>query len=268
MTKRLVTQRKLREHVGYRYFKKYLLELRGSRLILIVNYYEWKKACKSYHDADRETRFDDAWRWRRQRAIIRKFHNLIVSFRSYFEHIKELVERENINEESKGYLRNELSLFEKSHITCFVVLLRNMMVHRQVYPLISKGIGREDPKSGERYFHEFQSINSEEIEEYINSPGHRPSKERAKPFLKQQPKDLDIESILYQYFLSVNELHQKVMYACISALKNELFAFYVDVADHLKDFKGNIPINRLQLRYLHFLLRSQERFDSVLKLSN
>src|SRR5690606_6725292 len=188
MTNRLVTQRKLREHVGYRYFKKYLLELRGSRLILVVNYYEWKKACKSYHDADRETRFDDTWRWRRQRAIIRAFHNLIVSFRSYVEHIKELVERENINQASKEYLQNELSLFEKSHITCFVVLLRNMMVHRQVYPLISKSIGREDPKSGERYFHEFQGINSEEVVEYINSPGHRHSKEAAKPFLKQQPK--------------------------------------------------------------------------------
>lgn len=47
MTNRLITQRKPGEHIGNRYFKKYLLELKDSRLILIVNYYEWNKACKS-----------------------------------------------------------------------------------------------------------------------------------------------------------------------------------------------------------------------------
>jgi len=260
MVYRLVNKRKLREHVGCRYFKKYLLVIKGSHSIFYKNYYDWRKVCKEYRDVDGAVRFNDAWRWRKQKAIIRSFHNLIVSFRSYVEYLKEIKKREDINQEIKSFLDKEVDIFEKSHLTCFVILLRNMIVHRQMYPLRSKGIGREEEKSGEIYMHRFQSINRADVEEYINSQGHRPSKEAAKPFLSLQPKDINIEAILDEHFVAVNEIHQKVTYKFISVFRNELVSFRDEVADHLKDFNDNDPINRLQLRYLQFLLHNYERF--------
>jgi|GEM_PF-2669097 len=261
MTKRLLTQKKLREHVGCRYFKKHLLVIKGSHSIFYKNYYDWRKVCKEYRDVDDAVRFNDAWRWRKQKAIIRSFHNLIVAFRSYLEHIKGFVKKEHTSDEFREYIGGQLSVFENDELTNFVVVLRDMMVHRQIYPLVSKGILKDNHKNREKDMYHFQSINREKVEEYVNSSiRDKIKKEIVTTFLQAQPQDIDIESILDQYFIGINTLHREIIFGYISAFKDALMVFSDVAAVHLKDFNDNDPINRLQLRYLQFMLHNHERF--------
>jgi len=261
----LSTRNRLSRHPGYYYFKKTLLVLKGAHNIFHKNYFDWKRFCDEFRNVDDDIRFNDAWRWRKQKAIVRSFHNLIVSFCSYIEHIEGLKHPFSKDTSLANNVRDKLRGFKNDERTAFITLLRNMMVHQQVHPLVSKGVGVKNKSNGRNEINRFQSIRREEVESYIDSPGHQKSKNAAKPFLKKQPEGINIELILKDYLDALESFHCEIVFAVISTFESDLILFRDNVSEYLKSTpKANFPINGLQLRYLQFLLHCYSKHTESL----
>lgn len=213
LLRKITTQRRLEDLPGKEYFKENLLVLKAAHSIYFKNYFDWKKVCDEFRNVDNTLRFNDPWRWRKQKAIIRSFHNLIVSFQSYHDHIKGFIKKPDTS--SRLYeIKNKHDRLCKEEISCFVRVLRNMMVHRQVYPLVSKGVSLESSNKIDSGFYRYQSIRRVDLENYISSsPPRRKNQDTERrvieEFLQKQPADIDIEWVVDQQFNSLNNFHKE-----------------------------------------------------------
>lgn len=245
---RLAYRRKLVEHPGNALFKR-LVKMRSSYMIYYNNYYDWRRRCQILNAADNKKRFDDPWRWRQQREITRCYHNLLASFQAYLEHMI-CHNVKSIDGVYHDFKNEAVNRFKEKPLTNFIKVLRDLTIHKQVYPLVSKGqlFTRTDGKAEFVYY---QSIDRTELEKYLQNGRNGLV---AFEFLKEQPKSINVEILVNDFFSAINALHHRLVTTLINQHSKTLADFITELEQYFGEFgEDNIPLDRSQLRYLKYV---------------
>ena len=222
-----------------------LTRLRTAIFIYKENYRTLKKALRKYHSDQHNIAENTIKRWRPQRILVKDFHNVIMSARTYVE------------QNNKNHLNDPFH--------CFMKELRNFIVHREGLRLISRAITEEGKMI--RYetidWKTFKVYLDERIHEFrkkqkIEAPKH------AKDFLSKLPDKISFNKLLEEYDRIITAFHTDYFLDKVAANRTSLRKFVKEVAiihQKAKELKmpPDHPITEAQLRHLRFVIRKNDK---------
>jgi len=182
-----------------------LTSYRTSFHIYKDNFISLKKALSDYYEVLDSLLEKDVKRWHIQRNIIRHFHNVISSAKSFIDYLN--ISKREIAFKEEFEIQIE-SVFNKSELHDFMNLLRNYVIHIHNLPLISR---REMKKNnGAIETVHYESFDKDRIVEYLNSLNKRSNSKNfllAKEFLEKSPKHINLTEVLYEYDKLLSEFY-------------------------------------------------------------
>jgi len=227
-----------RNNDGYKCYKD-LKDFKSSFSVFNLNYYELRKNSQRQEYLNLLD-FPSIKRWRFQKILIKNIFNTITSSLAYLEHVKQKV---------KGNTRLRNLIKDDIEICCFFRSLRNYLVHKNTFTLIS--IQSTKGTSTGSVYHSFDT---EMFAEYLKSRETN-FDDIALNFLVNLPKRVNFFELLEGLKVWVNSVHKtliiefvKIHYQCLHTLINR-----VDRTFEQHNFF--YPINNVQVRYINILLK-------------
>lgn len=214
-----------------------LLNLKMPYFIYRQNYIKLRKSLNEYYSHPNILELSSIKRFRRQRMLIKDFHNVLASARVLAEFIDE------------DYLQDEFH--------CFMKELRNYIFHISHLPLISKWT------SGRNLPVRYESIQREKFELYLNNQIEEHPKWKglrlAINFLVRIEDSINLNEIFEQYNQKLIILNEVCL---INYLKNnsEELAMLISSTEQVQlifdelGARNSSPITRPRLRYLKYVL--------------
>lgn len=218
---------------------KDLMHLRTAIFIYKENYRILKKTLKSYHSDIRNLNSNSVKRWRQQRVLIKDFHNVLTSVRTYIEQ----------HDYQESYLKDPFH--------CFMKELRNFIIHKQTLRLVSKATAEK------RKFIRYESMDWKAFENYldeqINEHKKRNGLKYAKDYLLSLSGKVSLDKVLEDYDRKVSLFHKGFLLDKVRANSGQLEEFAKEVTNiHQKEreigMTTDYPITKPQLRHLLFLI--------------
>jgi len=211
-----------------------LSALRTAFFIYKENYRVLRKAIQNYYKQPEILKEDSVRRWRRQRILIKDFQNSLTSAWSFVERYKN----------PKYYLKDTFH--------CFFKELRNFTVHKQILPLLSVSLHKED-------FTEirYETFKRENFQKYLeNSLKEHPNRigyEKALSYLLSLQKDKSLNEILADYDSKISKYYIDEVRNIVNTNYENLMKFSTETGEVHKHFP-NHPITASKLRHLNYLL--------------
>lgn len=250
--------KKATDCAGFSVFKN-ISSIRISFSIYYENYRTLKKSFETYYSDENLITQNSVKRWRKQRIIIKDFHNLVASAQSYVDYIKTSKNQVLLSEIIQHQLDKQIF---KSPQYQFIRALRNFLIHHQILPLISiKSLMRGE--NGVNKSLRFESIDRQIFEDYLNERIKDPKKTQdraAKAFLDSKIDKVNLNEIVEESMNLFRSFHHWLVIQIVNENYNSLHDFSKNVSENHKfalKFKLNksIPITFSQEKYLNYLLR-------------
>ena len=221
----------------FRSFKS-LLKLKMIYFIYRQNYIELRKSLNEYYIHPNILEYNSIKRFRRQRILIKDFHNVLASARVLAEFI------------DKNYLQDRFH--------CFMKELRNYIMHVSHLPLTSK------MTSGRILPPRYESIQKEDFQTYLNQQVEQFPKriglKLANKFLLQTQDSINLNEIFAQYDEKLKCLHKVCVSNHIKRNSTDL-QYLIMLTERAQTIFNQIgaqnssPITKPRLRYLKYVLK-------------